>query len=158
MIPITAGALGLLLSKRRKCSSRDFAPSTGGPYDPLMQALAISTRSNERLSAQMQGLMATVTGSIDQIGKGYAQLGQLLSERIGLAEQRAIKAEELRDLALQANMSLQNQVAEARAGGQGWITLREIYAEKPELLHDGIKDLATGIFAALRNALTNSEG
>ncbi len=137
-------------------SSRPSGENTS--LGALLQALGISTRSNERMLGQMQGFLKTMADSVEQIGKGHAQLGQLYAANLEKSEQRAAKAEETRDMALSANLLLQNQLAEERAGGQGWITLREIYAQKPELLHDGIKDIASGVFAALRNALQNPDG
>lgn len=134
-------------------------PKAGTPADAaLLQALNISTRGNERLMIHVQNLLTTVTSSIEQIGKGHAQLGELRSVSLQQQEQRATQAEATRDIALEANKALQVQLAEARASGQGWITLREIYAEKPELLHDGIRDIASAAVAALRSVVAGSDG
>ncbi len=134
-------------------------PKAGTPSDAaLLQALNISTRSNERMMSHVQNLLTTVTSSIEQIGKGHAQLGELYAVSLQQQEKRATQAETTRDLALGANTALQTQLAEARASGQGWITLREIYAEKPELLHDGIRDIASAAVAALRSVVAGSDG
>lgn len=116
----------------------------------LLQALQIQAKANQQMMAQVQNLLATVTGSIEQIGKGHAQLSAVLSDNLKNSEARAADAEKFRDVAIEANRELQAQVIEARSTGQFWLTLKEIYGAKPELLHEGMKDLVGGALSALR--------
>lgn len=135
----------------------DSVPASGLPESALIRALEIQARSNERLMAQIHQLLATVTGSVDQLGKGHAHLGALLTDNLVRSEQRADKAEQLRDQTLLENDKLSAALADARQTGQGWLAFKEIYAGKPELLHDGLRDIAGGVVSALRTALTAAE-
>lgn len=136
------------------------ADSVAAPQLPeagILRALEIQSRANEKMMQQVQTLLSTVTGSIEQIGKGHAQLGALLGENLKSSERRAEEAEKTRDIALAANLELQNQLTEARSGGQGWLAIKEIYGAKPELLHDGLREIVGGAVSALRAAIAASD-
>ncbi|MBL8635975.1 MAG: hypothetical protein JNM40_22295 [Myxococcales bacterium] len=127
------------------------------PEAGILRALEIQSRANQQMMLQVQQLLATVTGSVEQLGKGHAHLGALLTDNLLRSEQRAEKAEELRDKTLLENDKLASALVEARSSGQGWLAFKDIYAGKPELLHEGLRDFAGGIVGALRTVLTAAE-
>jgi hypothetical protein len=140
----------------------EAAPAQTPPALPLpeagiLRALEIQSRANQQMMMQVQQLLATVTGSVEQLGKGHAHLGALLTDNLLRSEQRAEKAEELRDKTLLENDKLANALVEARSSGQGWLAFKDIYAGKPELLHEGLRDFAGGVVGALRTVLTAAE-
>lgn len=135
-------------SRQSATTPRQPGRASAGPnpaHDLLLLSVDQQVKATAAANEQALKMLQAVTKSVNDLATGQAAVQKQLLEEMKRAHEQLAKAEELRDKAIGANGELQNQLAESRENSQFWLTIQRLYGDKPELLHEGVVGLISGI-------------
>lgn len=136
--------------QQEKARQPDPTPPLGA--EVILRAFEAQISANQAAQSQSLAAMKAVSDSIAQIAKGYAGVQDLLTDEIRRGREAITAAEALRDKAVESNIGLSAQLAEAREDSQLHLTIRELFKDKPELLVSSIAEMADAFLKRLSGA------